>query len=432
MTTNGNEVPEPPEDIQPQPPEHQSGGGQQSGGVFGIPTKWLIIGGGGGGGVLAIVIVVVLLFVTGVIGGGNPQPGSILDLAPDDADSITTTDLARVFENDLLAEEIFDEGDWAPVEDLLGIELEDLSETLYVTRDGDEMVVLKGNFDLEDIRDELEDAEIEFDEDSYRGYETWENSSGVMVALFDEYIIIADERQVENVLKNLYNGSGTLARTDDDNEMRQILDKVGSGFVVYGDTSGACSVERCEGYGWALTEVDESDEEATVEIALLFRNERAAERAADDYDQVADFLEREDELDIDDTEADGNFVVGEAIQDLAEEESAAPAPMAPAAMAAAIATETPVARVAQAGLAAPTGLPVTHDQQEFMAECRRELATELGAAAGTFCNCIWNGMGELDISQRNRLETIERYEDGRTPQLDLLIENCTVSALLGG
>ena len=339
-----NETPEQPDQLEPpQPPPPQAS--PPSGGSSGLPTKWLLIGGGGGGGVLIVVIVVVLLFVTGVIGGGNPQPVSILDLAPDDAESVTMMDLQRILENDLLAEKIDAEEDLEPFEDSLGedslgidqlgIDQEDLSGLLTITRDGAGVAVMKGSFNLEDVRDELEDADVEFEEDSYRGYEVWDNNAGSLVAVFDEYLVIGSEDQVETVLKNLYNEVRTLERADEDNEMKQILDKVGAGYMVYASTGDICSaVDNCDGYGWALTEVDESDEEAVVEIVLLFSSERRAERAADDYDQVADFLERVDDLDIDDTEADGHFVVGQAIQDLEEEESREPSQRAPAAQAA--------------------------------------------------------------------------------------------------
>ena len=67
-----------------------------------------------------------------------------------------------------------------------------------------------------------------------------------------------------------------------------------------------------------------------MEIALLFRNERSAERAADEYDEISDFLEQEDDIDIEDTEADGRFVVGIAVFDFEEESSEAVPPAAPA------------------------------------------------------------------------------------------------------
>ena len=53
-------------------------------------------------------------------------------------------------------------------------------------------------------------------------------------------------------------------------------------------------------------------------MAVLFSSERAAESAADDYDDVADFMERNlsigsSSLDIDDLKNEGAFVVGQAM-----------------------------------------------------------------------------------------------------------------------
>ena len=310
MTTHGS--PEQPEQLQPE-------GGQNSRGPFGISTRWLIIG-GGAGGILLIIIVVVVIALSGAIGGGNPQPTSILDLVPDEAHIVKLTDLQQVLASDLM-QDLFREDVVWEFTDEIGIDPDDLSETAVAHWDGGTVSVYRANFDPDYIREELEDQDAE--ENSYRGYAVWESTDGSAIALLESYLVTsASVKSVETVLKNLYNSSGSLARADADNEMKQILDKVGSGFLVDGATGDMCWVERCEGYGWAITEVDESDEEARVEIAILFRNERAAERAADDYDEVADFLEQQG-LDIEDTEADGSFVVGVAIQDLEDEDRGA-------------------------------------------------------------------------------------------------------------
>ena len=318
MAANG--TPEQPDNGQP-PVSRPSGGP-----VFNIPTKWLLIGGGGAGAALLAVIAVVSLFLTGVIGGGNPQPTSVLDLVPDDANLIVRINWEQIFSNDWLADspDVVEIDDFA---DYLGINRNDLSEAVIAKWSGGAAFVVKGNFDREYIRGELEDDD--FEENTYRGYEVWENPENGAVALLDEYLIADSSRAVESVLKNLYNGSGSLERADSDNEMKQILDKLGSGYIVIGYTGAACRVERCEGYGVVMTEVDEAAAEGTMEIALLFRNERSAERAAADYDEVADFLEAEDDIDIEDTEAQGRFVVGVATEDF-EEDSAAPAQPPPA------------------------------------------------------------------------------------------------------
>ena len=420
-----NEVPE-----QPEAPEQGASSPPQAGssseGPFGIPTKWLLIGGAGGGGVLAVIIVVVVLLLTGVFGGGNPQPTSILDLVPDDSDLIVMLDVQRILGNDLLEEEFWSNDDWSWLEDDLDMVRDDLSEVAVLARGGSEIIVLSGNFDLDGIRDELEDADNE--ENSYRGYEIWEDPDGSAGALLESYILFSDAaRPVENVLKNLYNGEGSIARADDDNEMKQVLDKLPGGFVKFAQVGDYCLVERCEGYGWAMTEVDEDDEEGTVEIAMLFRNERGAENAADDYDEVADFLEQEG-FDIEDTEADGVFVTGQAILDLEEEESSEPrAPSAPAAEARTAATAAPTAATlpeAQPAMATPTAAATAATLPEWVRDCSNlGLLLEIED-----CICIHNelvqeagrnGLGQLppwdEVATGSDIRWYELYEAALRP-----------------
>ena len=271
MATNGTpEQPEQPEaqgeqpvqptaqDGQPEQPRAQSP--QPAGGLFGVPKMWLLIGGGAGGGVLVIAIVVVVLLVSGVIGGGNPQPSSVLDLVPDDAEFMTRIDVQRILGNDFLADEMEFDDALEEFEDL-GMSPEDLLEMAIVIWDGGEVVILKGNFDLDYIRDELEDDDGE--EDSYRGYEVWESPDNTAGVLLDGYIVFSDYGvdSLENVLRMLYNGSGSLGQADEDNEMNQILEKLGDAYVEVATVGDTCRVDRCEGFGWALTEVDESAEE---------------------------------------------------------------------------------------------------------------------------------------------------------------------------
>lgn len=361
MAANG--TPEQPDNDQPMA-SRPSGGP-----VFNIPTKWLLIGGGGAGAALLAVIAVVALFLTGVISGGNPQPTSVLDLVPDDANWVLRMNLKRIFGNDWYADLFEGAADFSDIAGDLGINNNDLSEMVIAAWSGGSVIVMKGNFDRNYIRGELEDNDSE--ENTYRGYEVWENPDGNTTALLEEYLIMSDSSTaVENVLKNLYNGSGSLERADSDNEMKQILDKLGSGYTVIGYTGAACRVERCEGYGVVVTEVDEAAAEGTMEIALLFRNERAAERAAADYDEVADFLEVADDIDIEDTEAQGKFVVGVTTRDIEEDDDRS--------------NTAPPGFINTAPTAAP--LPLQLSRAEWIAHCYQSSPT-LG---GGECGCVYD------------------------------------------
>ncbi len=236
-----------------------------------IPSKYLIIGGASGGVALLAVIVLVSLLASGVIGGGNPQPVSALDLVPDAAETVTHFNVKKVLDSDLLSEEVNIEN--LSYSDGLGIQPDDVSEIVIAEWNSREAVVLKGSFDLDSIRKELEDQYGE--EETYRGYEVWENLyRGRAAALFKGYIIPSDSAgPVENLLKNLYNESGSLERADNDNEMKNILNKMGKGHVLLATVGNECRVERCEGYGFVIIQVDEVDKELKLEIALLFRND---------------------------------------------------------------------------------------------------------------------------------------------------------------
>ena len=170
-----------------------------------VPTRWLIIGGGAGGGVLLLVIIVVV--VLSILGGGNPQPVSVLDMVPQDARNVMRAEVQKVLADDLLAEE-FDITDFVDPDDL-GVNADYLSEMVVADWDSGGAIVLKGSFNLDDVRDALEDQDGE--EETYRGYEAWEGLDGRRAAaLLNGYIVLADSaRPVENVLKDLYNESGS-------------------------------------------------------------------------------------------------------------------------------------------------------------------------------------------------------------------------------
>ena len=280
-----------------------------------IPIKWLITGGAVGGVALVAVIALIVLSAAGVIGGGNPQPASALDLTPDDVINVVHLDVQKILEEDDLAEYL---GIDAVVDlEEVGILPGEVAEIVISDdRDGGSIIVLKGDFNFDDIREEWEDDDAE--KDAYRGYEIWSNmSNGGIAAPLNAYLLLSEsERAVEKALKNLYNSAGSLEQADGDNTMKQVLERLGRGYAVYAAGSRSCQVNGCAAYGYVIADYEPEDEEAKVEIALLFNSERAAERAADDYDDVADFLEYSDNLDIEDTEADGKFVTGIAYREV--------------------------------------------------------------------------------------------------------------------
>ena len=137
-----------PSPQQPGPPPPETD--RPSRGPFGLPTRWLIIGGGTSGLVLLLVIVVVAMALSGVFSGGNPQPKSILDLVPDDAEAVRRSNVGEILAVDFLADELFPNGVFSA--EHLGINDEDIDHFVTATWNSGAVDVVQGDFELDDIR----------------------------------------------------------------------------------------------------------------------------------------------------------------------------------------------------------------------------------------------------------------------------------------
>ena len=289
--------------------------------------KLLAFGGASRGAVLLVLMAVTGFLLLSCGESGPPSPGSTLHLVPANAEEISFINVAEIKASPDLEEAM--EIDLSE-ELVLGLTWEDFDEFTTFEWEGNSVGVLKGSFEFDDVRDELEELGLE--ESSYRGYELWESFALLQE---DGYLVSSSSPDpVEEVLRNLYRGEGHLAGAED-NDLKRILEKLPEGFLKAASVrEGFCPVQRCQGAGISSTGVDLDREEATAEIAILFSSERSAEDAADEYDAIADFLKEEWESDLENTESDGEFVIGTATEKISDddtsraEEPAAPPPAA--------------------------------------------------------------------------------------------------------
>lgn len=283
----------------------------------GPKRTWVIFG---GVGVAALIIV-----IGAVVGGlyfladdGPPSAGSLSALVPEDVEYIARWDIQKVLEGEILEGlDDPDPEDWLEyLTPAFGrtVEVEPYDITTYVKTkiEGWDVEIITGQFEYEDMRDDLDD--MNYEEGSYRGYELWTSSlTGWSMALFEEdgfAIFSESESPVKDVLSNLYRDGGSLEEADD-TDLSQVLEQLGQGHaVVASSEEGACPVRRCQAVGIALTGYEFDEEEATADYQLLFSSDRAAEAAADEYDQISDYFEDLLEFEIYDAEADGQFVYG--------------------------------------------------------------------------------------------------------------------------
>jgi hypothetical protein len=104
--------------------------------------------------------------------------------------------------------------------DALGLDMDDINHMAAGREEGEGdygLSILKGNFDLEDVRDELDDAD--WDEDEYKGVEFWKKRVSLAedsaIAISGDTLIIGNKDSVKDCIKVM---KGSEKSVYDDNE----------------------------------------------------------------------------------------------------------------------------------------------------------------------------------------------------------------------
>ncbi len=278
----------------------------------------MMIGGGGAAAVVAVVAIVLVVFL--LRGGGLSAPGELLGAVPDDTRSLQIWKYQPIISGN--APQAVKDAAESSAErfEAIGIPVENLDSVIYATAPDGVYVLADGNFNFDDIRSALE-SDYGFDEDAHRGYETWVrgNWSGYRaVGLLEEagYLLASESNSgLEEVIKRIERESGLLDDADDDLELKRILDAVADGWRVDAhSTSGSnCGsrVSRCQ--AWAVAVGANDEESLKTDFVLLFSTERAAESAAEDFNDAADYVEAipfwpGSEGNVDEVESSGDMV----------------------------------------------------------------------------------------------------------------------------
>ncbi|MDE2813111.1 MAG: hypothetical protein OXM01_08810 [Gemmatimonadota bacterium] len=333
MASNGNGAPQQAE--QPQ-------GGRAGGGGFTLSGKMLGIA-GGGAAALVVVIVVVVLLVTGVFGGGGggASGGSdVLAYVPADAGFVGIFDNQAVLNGNVpedLIEYWEDDESGGPLDDFpesyddLDIDDDGIETFAFVPdADGnDSLAIVKGDFEFDVIREDLEDG-ADCEDDDYRGFELWECPDGGAVALFekDGYLVFAAERRQDDLedLLTLKSRDPEKLADGDDSDLKRILDQAGNGWLRIAVITDDCVINRCEGIALAVQESDD-DGSMPASYVVMFSSERAATAAEGDV-EIDEFVEGmfagiiDLDLEIGDVKADGEFVVGDGIAEFVDPDDA--------------------------------------------------------------------------------------------------------------
>lgn len=315
------------------PPDSATTSGRRG---FNWRNKWVLIG-GSIAVVVAVVVIVAAVMLTagsGVVGGN----GSALKMLSDDTEVLVMIDMAAIRNN----EDNFP-GDYDDFADDMQQRIDDALDTQEVaygqvdsyilagnSRTYEEMLLIQGDVAFSDIQDDWEDQG--FQDDSYQGYDIWDGDDYYVLVEKHSAVIVSDsEQMIRDVIKIIDRESGSVEDDPDGNLARIIarLDSSPIKMAATGDAAEGCGawVDGCVGYGAGYSGADPQREEITAGLVVVFSSERRAERAVDDYDQVANFMEdmldniarqvdnftspaRVGEVDVDEISADGEFVFG--------------------------------------------------------------------------------------------------------------------------
>jgi hypothetical protein len=271
--------------------------------------------------VLLVVSLGVLLATMAVASAGCASSSGLMAMlarVPSDTSSLEYVN-AKALRNDADLDDLYDA--WKTrVDSRLeshGVDHSDVSIFAFGTSSSKRFTLLTGKFDLDEVRDELDDRHYE--EDEYRRVEVWKKEAGwgyeqdSDVALMGDLIILGNEAGVESCIKVIKAGDASwLSKVD----INDVASRLPGGLYANLEKAGLTSmfIEGLELTGISAKKQD-SD---TLKIAGIakFEDEDDADDAQDAIEDLMDlqfkrvdvsqevlFLKASAELDIDDAES---------------------------------------------------------------------------------------------------------------------------------
>ena len=270
--------------------------------------------------VAPVIILVLLSVVAGAAcssgGGGMTSAVDTMEQLPRGGDGFAFADLEEMQGNEQLKDlyDSYSDEVVADMEEESGISPDDVSAVaISVSLGGEVVAIIKGTFDLNDIRDKLEDQE--FDEDEYKDVETWESSDdysqGAVALMSDSLIIVgytmSDVEDCIDVIK------GEGSSLDENEDLKDMMGRLPAGMAVgclevpsiYKSQLGNSDYSYLEGVDLVGLSLGVQDEDLLLTVVLKFESESDADDA---YDEIQDDIEDaidddlEDYLDPDDVE----------------------------------------------------------------------------------------------------------------------------------
>lgn len=241
-------------------------------------------------------------------GGGANDAIDVMKKVPKDAGEFAYIDIKALRDDEDFSELYEDMEDAFAefTESFLGIDFDDVDSFGVF---GEEFW-LEGNFDLDEVRDNLENPEFgfgfgsSFEEGEYKGVEIWE-SPGTWLALMGDTIIFGNEDGVKAFIRVVEEGDDSLY---EDEDFRDLVDRLPGGPVVTVDEGAFYDAYEYDGLQvWGMSLKKKDSDTVTMTMVCKFEDEDSADSALDDIENDVE-SDEENELRNVRVTRDGRFV----------------------------------------------------------------------------------------------------------------------------
>ncbi|GEM_PF-1155003 len=266
---------------------------------------------------LSLGVLVATMAVAGAGCASSSGLAAMLARVPDDTESLKYVN-AKALRNDADLEDLYDA--WkATVDSRLeahGVDHGDVSLFVFGTGSGKRFTLVTGNFDMDEVRDELDDRHFERDE--YRSVEVWKKEAGwgydqdSDVALMGDLIILGNEAGVESCIKVIEAGDASWLSKADNND---VSSRLPGGLYADLEQAGVPSLSMAGLEVFGISAKKQDGDTFKIAGVAKFEDEDDADKAEDAIEYLMDlqynrvdvsqeglFLEASAELDIDDAE----------------------------------------------------------------------------------------------------------------------------------
>jgi len=243
--------------------------------------------------VFIIIVVLLLVPVIGCTSGNSADAKSFMEKIPEGAESLILVDFQALRGDDDL-EDLLEE-----FEDMImiGIDIDDIN---YAAIYGN-TILLNGKFNLDDIRDELDDLGL--NDDGYKDVEIWGSDYEYgWVALMGNLIILGSEDDVKDCIDVIEEGEDSLL---DDSDCKDLVDRLPDGIMITYGTDEEYPDEEA----WGISIKKKDDDTLKVTAIFKFKNEDAA---VDAVDEIEDEMKEEEGPHNIQVDQNGEFVIASA------------------------------------------------------------------------------------------------------------------------